>query len=154
MGSKALILTVLVLVFATGFTGRIIYEQTLRPAFAQDDPRTGLDCEDYSSQADAQAALRQDPSDPNVLDEDNDGVACETFDYPPGTPRDEIQVPGNIQQPGQQQRPRPQPKPNPQRREPPMPESGGLPGGALPAKPDGSCPAKFPVKHNNICLPR
>ena len=34
-----------------------------------------------------------------------------------------------------------------------MPESGGLPGGALPANPDGSCPAKFPVQHNHICLP-
>jgi hypothetical protein len=37
----------------------------------------GLDREDYNSQAEAQAALEQDPSDPNVLDEDNDGQACE-----------------------------------------------------------------------------
>jgi hypothetical protein len=121
-------------------------------AQAQDDPRTGLDCEDYGSQAEAQAALRQEPNDPNVLDEDNDGIACETYPYDdPAT--DEIQVPGEQQQPGAQQRPQDNPQPDRQRRER-MPESGGLPGGALPVKPDGSCPAKFPVKHYNICLAR
>ena len=51
-------LAVLVLVLALGFTARVVYEQTLRPAQAQDDPLAGLDCEDYNSQAEAQAALR------------------------------------------------------------------------------------------------
>jgi hypothetical protein len=167
MGSKALTLAVLVLVFATGFTARLVYEQTLKPAFAQDDPRTGLDCKDYNSQADAQAALRADPSDPNVLDEENDGVACETYPYPAGTPRDETPVTtttapsspeptqASPQPTAQPSSPQPSsPQPNPQRREPPTPESGGLKGGALPVKSDGTCPARFPVKHNNICLPR
>lgn len=45
------------------------------------DPRVGLDCDDYGAQEEAQAAVAADPSDPNVLDRDNDGVACETFDY-------------------------------------------------------------------------
>jgi len=35
------------------------------------------DCEDFSSQDDAQAALDEDTSDPNGLDEDGDGEACE-----------------------------------------------------------------------------
>ena len=47
------------------------------PAVAQGD----LDCDDFSSQAEAQQTLRQDPSDPNGLDAEGDGVACETEDY-------------------------------------------------------------------------
>jgi len=34
-------------------------------------------CADFASQADAQAVLRADPTDPNRLDADRDGVACE-----------------------------------------------------------------------------
>jgi hypothetical protein len=169
MGNKVLTLVALVLVFAIGFTARLAYEQSLRPAFAQDeDPRTGLDCKDYNSQAEAQAALRDDPSDPNVLDEDDgadDGIACETYPYD-NPARDETPVTtttapsspeptqASPQPTAQPSSPQPSPQPNPQRRDPPMPESGGLPGGALPARPDGSCPTKYPVKHNNICLPR
>ena len=43
----------------------------------------------FSSQADAQAVLRADPSDPNRLDGDQDGVACER--NPP--PYDRVPVP-------------------------------------------------------------
>lgn len=39
------------------------------------------DCPDFSSQAEAQAALDSAPSDPERLDRDNDGQACEDFDY-------------------------------------------------------------------------
>lgn len=38
-------------------------------------------CEDFDTQAEAQAELDGDPSDPNNLDDDNDGEACESFDY-------------------------------------------------------------------------
>lgn len=37
-----------------------------------------LDCIDFATQAEAQAVYNQDPSDPNGLDADNDGIACET----------------------------------------------------------------------------
>ncbi len=37
----------------------------------------GMDCADFATQAEAQAALAADPSDPNHLDADGDGVACE-----------------------------------------------------------------------------
>ena len=43
------------------------------PALAQED----LNCENFASQAKSQAALDADPSDPNGLDEDGDGLACE-----------------------------------------------------------------------------
>jgi Excalibur calcium-binding domain len=38
-------------------------------------------CSDFPSQAAAQAHLEQDPSDPDNLDADDDGVACEDFPY-------------------------------------------------------------------------
>jgi hypothetical protein len=41
-----------------------------------------LDCSDFATQAEAQAALVAAPSDPNGLDADDDGSACETL---PGT---------------------------------------------------------------------
>jgi LPXTG-motif cell wall-anchored protein len=47
-------------------------------ALAQAD----TDCSDYPSQAAAQDALRADPSDPNGLDADNDGIACESNPAP------------------------------------------------------------------------
>ncbi|ANN21329.1 excalibur calcium-binding protein [Amycolatopsis orientalis] len=36
------------------------------------------DCDDFPSQASAQAELKRDPSDPNKLDGDHDGYACES----------------------------------------------------------------------------
>jgi hypothetical protein len=36
-----------------------------------------LDCADFATQQGAQAELERDPSDPNNLDADNDGIACE-----------------------------------------------------------------------------
>lgn len=39
-------------------------------------------CGDFRSQAEAQAVLRADPSDPNQLDSDRDGIACETNPAP------------------------------------------------------------------------
>jgi Excalibur calcium-binding domain len=59
------------------------------PASAQDDQN----CADFPSQAAAQAHLRQDPSDPDRLDADNDGLACENYQgYPEGSARDETPV--------------------------------------------------------------
>src|SRR5215216_3387905 len=47
-------------------------------AWAQDDD---LNCKDFPSQAAAQREYQRDRSDPNNLDADNDGQACEDFDY-------------------------------------------------------------------------
>ncbi len=43
------------------------------PAIAQQD----LDCRDFDTQEEAQEVFDQDTSDPNRLDADNDGFACE-----------------------------------------------------------------------------
>ena len=39
----------------------------------------GLNCVNFASQAAAQAYLRQNPTDPQHLDADNDGIACERY---------------------------------------------------------------------------
>ena len=41
----------------------------------------GLDCEDFESQAEAQAYYRENPDDPTGNDADEDGIACELFEY-------------------------------------------------------------------------
>ena len=41
-----------------------------------------FDCSAFASQAQAQAALRADPRDPNRLDGDRDGIACESNSAP------------------------------------------------------------------------
>ncbi len=64
------LLIALALVF--GFTAR---------AGAQDQ----FNCSDFATQADAQATLQFDPSDPNDLDGNEDGEACESGVGPGGT---------------------------------------------------------------------
>ncbi|MGH4011162.1 MAG: excalibur calcium-binding domain-containing protein, partial [Pseudonocardiaceae bacterium] len=46
-------------------------------ALAQGD----LDCSDFTTQEEAQAAYEQDTSDPHNLDGDDDGVACESLPH-------------------------------------------------------------------------
>jgi hypothetical protein len=43
-----------------------------------------FNCGDFDSQKDAQRVLIRDPSDPNNLDADNEGMACDTYDYGDG----------------------------------------------------------------------
>lgn len=144
-----------VLVLVTGVVGRIAYEQTTEPAYAQDeDPTIGLDCDDYNSQAEAQAALRQDPSDPDVLDEDegpDDGIACETTDYDDPA-RDETPVAAAIENGGSAS-PDPDPEPRQQRRQQRngLMDSGASGPGPVLTLPDGSCIPDYPVKRNGYC---
>ena len=53
-----------------------------------------VSCGDFPNQAAAQQHLRDDPSDPDNLDDDNDGVACETYSYPSTSPTDTLPVGG------------------------------------------------------------
>lgn len=59
--------------------GWIAIGSSFNSAVAQDDEV--LDCEDFANQAEAQAAYRADPSDPANNDADEDGIACELFEY-------------------------------------------------------------------------
>jgi hypothetical protein len=79
-GTSALDLTVQVLVDAT-----VGDPQAISAAVANGSVTCGtavqdeLDCSDFTYQEDAQDVYNADPSDPNMLDDDGDGVACETL---------------------------------------------------------------------------
>lgn len=53
----------------------------------------GLNCGSFGSQAEAQAVLDADPSDPNGLDTDFDGIACESLVPPEVPPPPPTEVP-------------------------------------------------------------
>ena len=157
MGTNVLRISIVVLVVVAGIVTRVSYEQPNTPAYAQDDPRVGLDCDDYNSQAEAQAALERDPSDPNVLDEDNDGKACETFDY--GNSSDTSSpTPTATSSPTPTATSSPTPTSSASASATPKPDrnlfnSGGPTNGPVPSMPGGDCPVEFPVKHDGLCYP-
>jgi hypothetical protein len=78
---------VVAFVLVAGVVAALNYQQILnpnKPAFAQDE----FDCASFDSQAEAQAELRRDPSDPSGLDgpigtasDGTSGVACEVYPY-------------------------------------------------------------------------
>ena len=67
------------------------------PATAQGD----LDCADFPSQAAAQAHYAANPSDPDRLDADSDGVACESFTGYTDPTRAETPIGGQVATPPQ-----------------------------------------------------
>ena len=82
--STLLKVAVVVLVMATGFTARVVYEYAISPAYAQGQ-QDSYDCESFRTQEEAQAIYDQDPSDPYGLDEADlnpgNGLACETLPH-------------------------------------------------------------------------
>src|SRR5215218_3564906 len=83
MGNTTSKLVMVGLVLVAGFVLRGTYEQIIYPsksAMAQADQ---YDCASFGSQESAQVELDRDPSDPNNLDSDGNGIACD--DYPYGT---------------------------------------------------------------------
>ena len=135
----ALLVLVVLLSMAVAFCARMAWEFT-PDAFAQDD----LDCADFATQEEAQAAVDADPSDPNGLDADSDGFACEElgsggggsqYDDPidtsdPGTTPDAYEY---------------------QYSTTPLFESGGPEDGPVPAMPGGECPEEYPVEREGRC---
>jgi hypothetical protein len=61
--------------------------------------QSAVSCADFPFQAAAQSHLRADPSDSSRLDENSNGIACETYPYPPKSPREEEPVTTPLQQP-------------------------------------------------------
>lgn len=134
----------------------------------QRDPRPGLQCSNFDSQAEAQQLLRENPDDSDVLDNDpggSDGIACETFEYD-NPERDETPVdvsgddtttpsppPRSNPAPSPPPKSAPTPSPSP-RPEPPLLEAGGPTIGPVPIMPNGSCPREFPEKRDGTCLQR
>jgi hypothetical protein len=157
MGTRLFILAAL-LALVVGVTGRITYERvvnTATPAYAQDeDPTIGRDCDSFRSQAEAQAALRADPSDPDVLDEDegpDDGIACETTEYDDQT-TDLTPVAAAVGGGSASPAPTTTSSPGPTDDRPgDMLDSGGPKHGPVLTMPDGSCLPEYPIKRNGYC---
>lgn len=129
------------LVLVVGFTGRIAWESAtagpepftaVRAAQAQAD----LDCADFATQQEAQATYDADPSDPNGLDADSDGIACEENDDDGG---------GN----GGEEVTRPGDRNNRNDRD--LMESGGTLAAPVPPLPGGGCPPEYPVSRRGYC---
>lgn len=149
------------LALAAGFSLRVAWETSgpsdggVRAAVAQQD----LDCDDFATRADAQAELDSNPSDPNNLDADDDGEACEagsgggggtgsgnaddgaSDDQYDGASGDQYEDgDGSDGRPGDRQ----------SRREN-LFESGGPEFGPVAKMPDGSCPKWYPIKRGKGC---
>ncbi len=60
--------------------------------------QNAVGCADFPFQAAAQSHLRANPSDASRLDENSNGVACDTYPYPPKSPREEDPVTPPLQQ--------------------------------------------------------
>lgn len=138
-------LAIALLVFTVGFTARLTYEELVNPtsvAFAQEDQ---YDCASFGDQASAQAELDRDRTDPNNLDPDGNGVACEDYDY--GTDdgaaddqydTDDTRDDGTIRDGGTGRR---------------TPKTGGPTTDTFPLLDDGTCPSPL-VKRDEACYPR
>lgn len=87
---------------------------------------TDLDCDDFDTQQEAQAALDADPGDPNNIDKDGNGTPCEDANLPDDS--------GGSAQQGDD-----------------LLNAGGPTVGPVPAMSSGRCPAEYPVKRDDAC---
>lgn len=122
--------------------GRLTYDDLIHeePAYAQDD--NTLNCADFSTQAEAQQVYDADPSDPNFLDADGDGIPCEelsggTEDSSGGATLAQYE---NVTT-----------KPTPQRDN--LLDAGGPAAGPVPLMPGnpGGCPLEYPNRRGDGC---
>ena len=158
MGNTMSKLVMVGLVLVAGFVLRGTYEQIVHPsklAVAQADQ---YDCASFGSQESAQVELDSDPSDPNNLDSDGNGIACDDYPYgtsgsvaastpaPSSAPPDEPPAsasPSSISSAS--------PKPKPPQKDQSLFASGGPTNGPVPLMADGGCPVEFPLKRNGLC---
>ena len=155
MGTTTLRLLVVGLVLLAGLVSRVTYEQVIHPREPAAAQSNQYDCASFGSQQSAQAELERDPSDPNDLDPDGNGRACDdisastttTQSSPspstasPSSPSPSSPSPSS---PSPSSNPRPQGDRN-------LLAAGGPTNGPAPLMPDGGCPPEFPTKHKNLC---
>jgi hypothetical protein len=152
MGNTTSKVVMVGLVLVAGFVLRGTYEQIIypsKPAAAQADQ---YDCASFGSQESAQVVLDGDPSDPNNLDSDGNGIACDNYPYgtnvaastpAPSTPAPSATSPSSNSSAS--------PKPKPPQGSRNLFASGGPTNGPVPLMADGGCPAEFPAKRNGLC---
>ena len=141
---------IVALVLAGGFALRTAWEELAdptTPAFAQTDQ---YDCQSFGSQQSAQAELERDLSDPNDLDPDADGIACEEYDYggaggsPTATASAAAAAQDKYLTAASEQYQKDLGSDD-------LFDAGGPAAGPVPPMPDGSCPPEFPTKQNRAC---
>ena len=163
MGNTTSKLVMVGLVLVAGFVLRGTYEQIIypsKPAVAQADQ---YDCASFGSQESAQVELDSDPSDPNNLDSDGNGRACDTYPYgtsgsvAASTPVPSTTTPSSAPpvEPSASASPSSNasasPKPKPPHKSRNLFASGGPTNGPVPLMADGGCPPEFPAKRNGLC---
>ena len=136
------------LMLLVGAVGRITYEQVVNtgtPAYAQEDQ---FDCASFGSQESAQAELERDPSDPNNLDPDGNGRACEDYSY--GTTSSPAPAATDDDTGASQDRSNDDDGSDAVRPGDLM-KSGGPNHGPILTMPNGSCLPEYPIKRNGYC---
>ncbi len=166
MGARIFIVAA-VLVLVVGVVGRITYEQVVStdtPAYAQEDQ---FDCASFGSQESAQAELERDPSDPNDLDPDGNGQACEDYSYGATGGTTSSPAPTTTSSPAPTTTSSPAPATDDDTgaseqqddnddgsdvvRPGDLMKSGGPTHGPVLTMPDGSCLPEYPIKRNGYC---
>ena len=152
MGTTTWRLLVVGLVLLAGLVSRVTYEQLIHPrepAAAQSNQR---DCSSFGSQQSAQAALERDPSDPNGLDSDGNGRACDDYDANTSSTTTQSSPLPSSASPSSSSSSSPSPSSNPKPQgDRNLLDAGGPTNGPAPLMPDGTCPPEFPTKHENLC---
>ena len=154
MGTTTLKLLVVGLVLLAGLVSRVTYEQLLHPSEHAAAQSSQYDCASFGSQQSAQAELERDPSDPNALDSDGNGRACDDYDYSATTTN---ATTTNATTPSSPSPSSPSPSSAPPSSEPRsqgdqnLLDAGGPTNGPAPLMPDGTCPPEFPTKHQDLC---
>src|SRR5215210_4206419 len=143
MGSMMPKLLVIGLVLVAGLVLRITYEQLVYPSEPAAAQVNQKNCSSFDSQEAAQAALERDPSDPNDLDSDGNGRACDDYAYNTRTANN---VPPSSASPSSTSPSSASPKPK-LRKTRDLLNAGGPTNGPVPLMPDGDCPVEFPAKH-------
>jgi hypothetical protein len=148
MGTTTLRLLVVGLVLLAGLVSRVTYEQLIHPSMPAVAQADQYDCASFGSQQSAQAELERDPSDPNNLDPDGNGRACDdpsaSTTNTTTTQSSASPSSASSSSPSPTSRPRPLGDRN-------LLDAGGPTNGPAPLMPDGTCPPEFPTKHKNLC---
>jgi hypothetical protein len=156
MGNTTSKLVMVGLVLVAGFVLRGAYDQIVYPSKPAEAQADQYDCESFGSQQSAQVELDRDPSDPNNLDPDGNGIACD--DRPYGTSDSAAAsspAPSSPSPTKTSASPSPSanasPKPGPPLERSSLFDAGGPTNGPVPLMADGACPAEFPVKRGDLC---
>jgi hypothetical protein len=163
MGNTTSKLIMVGLVLAAGFVLRATYEQIIYPSKSARAQADQYDCASFGSQESAQVELDSDPSDPNNLDSDGNGIACDHYPYgtsgsvAASTPAPSTPAPSSAPPDGPSASASPSntssasPKPKPPQVSRNLFASGGTTNGPVPVMADGGCPEEFPEKRKGLC---